>query len=293
MLIKEELLQKGNLSPIECEIANQLLSLGMSIQKKTIRNVAKECYTSPSTLVRLCKKLGFNGWDEFKEKYIDELNYLESHFQNIDANKPFVYGDTDMMIANKLGNLYQETIKDTLNLLHHDSLQHASRIVKNSKRIFVFSIGTSLDIAEAFHEKMLKIGKNVTLSRNEHFQFLEASQMEETDCAIIISYSGETSKIIDIAKLLKQKSIPFITLTSFGNNTLNQLSPCTLYISTREKLISNIASFSSNLSISFLLDLLFSFVFSNDFDNHLKYKIKVSRQLEKSRHSDNSILKED
>lgn len=293
MLVSEMLKNKDDFSLIECDLANYLLLSGENIEKKTVRDIAKDNFISASTVMRFCKKLGFDGWNSFKEKYIEEIHYLESSFNDIDANRPFTSSDTDIIIANKLAALYQETISDTLNLIHHDHLQKASKILKQAKKIYVFSQGTALDMTMTFKEKMLKIGKNIIVSNNINFQFLEACQMTKNDCAIIISYSGETSKMIDIAKLLHENNIPIISLTSFGTNTIHQLSTTSLYISTREKLISNIGHFSSNLSISFLLDLLFCCIFSKEYEKNLQYKIKVSHQLEKTRRSDNQILKED
>lgn len=43
------------------------------------------------------------------------------------------------MIANKMGTLYEETIKDTLSLLQHDSLQKLSLHYPKLK-IFIFTL---------------------------------------------------------------------------------------------------------------------------------------------------------
>ena len=46
------------------------------------------------------------------------------------------------------------------------------------------------------------------------------------------------------------------------------MSDAKLYISTRENLTHNIANFNSNLSIYFLLDLLYASYFSLDYENN-------------------------
>ena len=61
---------------------------------------------------------------------------------------------------------------------------------------------------------------------------------------------------------MSKEKYPFLSLTSFGENTLSQMSTAKLYISTRENLTYNIANFNSNLSIYFLLDLLYASYFS-------------------------------
>ena len=43
------------------------------ILKKNINELAKLSYTSSATISRLCKKLGFNGYKEFKYQYAAEI----------------------------------------------------------------------------------------------------------------------------------------------------------------------------------------------------------------------------
>ena len=49
--------------------------------------------------------MGYSGWNQFKEDFILELQYLNSHFQQINANTPFNSQDNIIKIANKIGTL--------------------------------------------------------------------------------------------------------------------------------------------------------------------------------------------
>ena len=91
-------------------------------------------------------------------------------------------------------------------------------------------------------------------------------------------------------KICQKKNIPFLSLTSFGENTLSQMSTAKLYISTRENLTHNIANFNSNLSIYFLLDLLYASYFSLDYENNFNKKLQLTSKSESTRHSSNPIL---
>ena len=61
---------------------------------------------------------------------------------------------------------------------------------------------------------------------------------------ILISYSGETSKCLFICHKLVERKLSFITITTYGTNSLSSQSDCCLYVSTREKLIDNLGTFS-------------------------------------------------
>lgn len=116
--------------------------------------------------------------------------------------------------------------------------------------------------------------------------------LDQDDCAIIISYSGENSYLINVASLLKEKNIPIIVITSIGENTLSSYARCLLYMSTREKLFSKIANYMAEYSVSLILDILYSCYFRLNYKKNLDYKIKHSKKVESTHFSSNEIIKE-
>ena len=76
MLIIEKLTSKENMSDTEIAIADFIIFIGKNINKSSTRSIAEATYTSPTTIIRFCKKMGFSGFDEFKNEYIKELDYL-------------------------------------------------------------------------------------------------------------------------------------------------------------------------------------------------------------------------
>ncbi len=290
MLIFEKLSLKENLSESEEVVAAFLLEQGIKIRKYSTRNLAEATYTSPATIVRLCKKLGFKGFDDFKEQFLKEIEYLDQHNGNVDINFPFSKDDTMMKAANKIAHLYEDTIQDTISLLQYDSLQKAITLFKYCQTIYVFSAGTSLNQAETFREKMLKIGKHVSITNNLNYQLYEAGCLSNKDVAILISYSGETEKTLQIAQECKSKSVPIIAITSFGENSLSKYAACKLIISTKESMFQNLGDYSTHLSIALILDILYSIYFLQDYEGNYQKKLEKAKILEKLRKSTNSII---
>ena len=71
------------------DIVDYLLSHQSLLHKLSTRDIAKKVYCSSSALIRLAHKLGFQGYSQLKEQLIKEQEYLDSHFDHIDANIPF------------------------------------------------------------------------------------------------------------------------------------------------------------------------------------------------------------
>ena len=290
MLIREKLNMREKMSESEGSIASFILTLGKGLKKYSTRNIAEATYTSPATVVRLCKKLDFKGFDDFKEKFLKEIEYLDQQYGRIDANFPFHKEDTMMNTVHKIYQLYEDTIKDSLSLLHHDSLQQVLKLLKYSQAIYIFSFGTSLNLAESFKERMLKIGKQVIISNNMNYQLYEANCIPKGDVAILISYSGETEKILMVAESCRKRGIPIIAITSFGENTLSQMASCHLIMSTKESLFHNLGDFSTHLSIHFILDILYSTYFLMNYNENYEVKLQNTKSLEKNRSSNNFII---
>ncbi|WP_377863482.1 MurR/RpiR family transcriptional regulator [Bacillus sp. R86525] len=288
MLLIEKM-KEDIFSSSESEIIVYLFKQRENIKDKTTKQISKETYTHPSTLIRIAKKLGYSGWVELKNSFLSEIEYLNSHFSSIDANYPFDDRDSIMTVANKMALLNQTTISDTLSLLNHDDLQRATNMLDQAAHIKVFSMYHNLLICHDFKSKMNRIGKHVSLCTvDPHF---EAVNSNTETCAIVISYSGESEDIVGLLPFLKRKKVPVIALTSIGENTLTKYADCILRITTREKLYSKIGSFSSNESICFLLDLLYACVFSEDYKNNLEYKIRISKYFD-HRKSSNKVMQE-
>jgi DNA-binding MurR/RpiR family transcriptional regulator len=291
MLISNKLESIDSLSKSEEVLANYILSEKENIKNLSTKDLANATYTSPSTVVRLSQKLGFSGWNEFKEKYLEELQYLNRYYASVDPNFPFNAQDTYMNIASKIANLATESITDTLSLLKNEDLKKAVALLDKAQRINVYGTSSSLLMAYDFKHKMLRINRHVEIMNLPGEQLVVAANSSPLNCAILISYSGEVNEVLKIAKILKRKKTPMIVLTSIGENSLKAFADCSFSITTREKLYSKIATYSSNDSIHLILDILYSCLFKNNYSYNLEYKTTMDKDIQE-RFSDNYLLKE-
>lgn len=293
MFIREMLQNKENFSNVESVIADYLLEIKEGIKNESSRHIADSLYISAPSIVRLCKKLGYKGYNDFKDAYLSELDYFSSHFQDINPNLPFSKGEDEMIISNKLGKLYQETVDDTLSLLDREELKKALKILMSAKNIIICSAGIPKDLAEIFKFRLSGINKNVITNHHITDLYYKASYAGPEDCFVFISYSGETEQINYIAEKVKQRKVPAIAITTLGKSWLNELIDCVLYISTREKLYENVGSFCSNVSVLFLLDILYANIFNKNYDMNLANKKQFSIEFERHKKTTNSMLKDD
>lgn len=278
-------IEKTHFSPSESIIIDYILKKGKDIKNMTIAQIANETYTSSPLFIRIAKKLGFDGWNEFKEAYLKELDYLFLN-QEVDANIPFVVNDDIMNIAYNLCVLERETIQDTYSLISHDDLQKAIRLLRNCKYIDVYSRSVHMHIVRSFQERMYILHRHVQLCSLSDELDSTYLMSDQNHCAIIISYSGHAPHIKHLIETLRKKQTSIIAITNLEDNELSLLADVTLRMSSRELIYTKIADFASSLSLKYILDILYSCIFSIHYQQNLDNCIQIAKELDNTQHEE-------
>lgn len=291
MLLTQQL-EELELPHAEAGVVQALLAHGSALRGLSTRQIAARAYTTPATLVRLGQRLGYEGWADFFEAFLEERDYLDRHFQKIDANRPFAVGDSQTVVANKIATLHQESIQDTMALLDYEALQKAVDLLLAARNIYLVGVSVSLDCMLLFKRKMQRLGKNVMMESNQgELLFLTLAATPE-DCAVVVSYSGNTVRVVESMEILHQNGVPAILLTGLGQNLLRPMADCVLHLTTRERLSSKIANFTTEVSSQLLLDILYACYFAADYEKNWDKRLQMTKRAELYRHSDNQIMKE-
>ena len=280
-------------SPNEKVIADYLLREKYAIRKKSTADIAEAVFASKSALVRFAKKLDFQGWVDFKEAFLEELTYLDQQQKGVDANLPFQAKDDLGTIVARLASLKKEAIDDTLSLNKQEAISACIKALAQAETIHIFAVSNNLLNAQEFALQMARIQKDVRIHQLQGEVMFNAYLAKKKSCAIIISYSGETPQLIQIMKILNRQAIPIILLTSVGDNTSTQLASHILRLATREKLYSKIGTFSTDTSITFLLECLYAGIFAQSYETNLALRKQASKFIEFERSSSSEILKEE
>lgn len=278
-------IEKTHFSPSESIIIDYILKKGKDIKNMTIAQIANETYTSSPLFIRIAKKLGFDGWNEFKEAYLKELGYLYLN-QEVDANIPFVVNDDIMNIAYNLCVLERETIQNTYSLISHDDLQKAIRLLRDCKYIDVYSRSVHMHIVRSFQERMYILRRHVQLCSLSDELDSTYLMSDQNHCAIIISYSGHAPHIKHLIETLRKKQTSIIAITNLEDNELSLLADVTLRMSSRELIYTKIADFASSLSLKYILDILYSCIFSIHYQQNLDNCIQIAKELDNTQHEE-------
>lgn len=256
------------------------------IYKYTVGEVAERTFTSKATVVRFAKAMGYDGWKEFMKDYIAELQYRKMHENDIDYNFPFDENSSVAKILDRMEMLQIETIRETKDLIQNDILVEAAERIINARNIVIFSRSPNNYHAGSFARKLCSIGYLARAAVMGEEGLISAA-LGEKDCAVIISYSGnnQTKNPIDKIKILKSNHVPMIGITSGGDNYIRKHIDCVLTMASRERLYTKIANYSTEASLGFILDCLFSVIFAKNYRKNKNFKLLNSRILEQERYT--------
>lgn len=288
--VEETMMQYGGNS--RRSIGEFILKEKDSLHKYSLQEIADQTFTSKAAVVRFAQAMGFSGWKEFVKAFTEEQSYQAQHYTDIDANFPFTKDSRRKDIINQLCSLQVESLLDTADLLDDAPLDECAALLLGSRRVAMFGLNPNLALAEMFKRKMLSIGRQVELPNLGDVGLL-AHSLDKYDCAVIISYSGNSpTGALSVLPTLKQRNVPIIGITSVGDNLLRQKANYTLSISSYERLYSKISTFGTETSILFILNVLFSICFAADYDANVERKIGTARELESTRQTNEQALRE-
>lgn len=242
-------------------IIDYILNHLNEVENITITQLATRSYTSNATIIRLCHKLGFQGFKQLKIALLKEKESHKYSLHDVDYTTPFQSQETLDEIEQNMYSLYQETIHQLHATIHLNEIHNISDMLMNSQRIFIFGIGDAKISAMNFINKIIKIGYFPILATEHDEQSYIINQMKKGDCALFISYSCQNDIYKTGARKLFSKNIPIALITANQNNPIHSFIKHSLYIPDYEK-ENKIATFYSQIAFQYVLNLIYANIYN-------------------------------
>ncbi|CZQ89640.1 sugar isomerase (sis) [Trichococcus palustris] len=283
MTLLKKLQAKQSFTDTEERIADYILANLDDVPDMVIQQLAENTFTSHSAIIRLSQKLGFSGYRSFKVALIHEIQRNKHTPTNVDPNFPFLPMDSSMTIAKKMADLTIETIRKTLVKLDKEKLNKAVELFEKADQIYLFGTGDSQIRARSYQNKFIKINKHLIIADEYGEAAWNALSMGKTDCAMFISYGGNSAAHKKIMKYLNATKIPCILLTGNPEPISSQLCDVVIEVPYDEFDFFKVGTFSSQISFEYILDTLFSIIYAREYTknlNSLKRKEEISKKWE-------------
>lgn len=228
-----------------------------------VRELAKQSDSSQAAVIRFCKHLDFDSFNNFKLRLARDIfaNYDERYIPDLELESE----SSPKTVKRDIIERIQRSTAALEKSVDSESLQQAVNAMVQAGTIVLFGVGASGVVAYDFMQKLVRLGKPVFFTQDIDLQLTAASTIRHTDCAFIVSYSGENSAMIEVATQAKKKGCPIISLTMENENTIRSLSEIKLVVPVSERIYRQGAS-TSRINQLAVVDMLYSLMVSRNLD---------------------------
>lgn len=260
------------MSGTEATIAKYICAHPEEAAHLTVRELADRTYSSPSSVVRLCRFVGFEGYKDFRQALLLNVHTLGETGSHEEAELDGTASIPDIIASITKRNI--QCLQDTQYLLDEAEVTACVELIRRARTILLFGIGASLCVARDAYLKFLRVDKPCVLNDDWHSQLLQARNATAEDVAIVFSYSGQTTEMVECMKAMKETGTPVITVTRSAPSPVAKLADYRLHTATNEFTF-RIGALSSRIAQLNVVDVLYAGFVTAEYDYCMKRFVKT------------------
>ena len=202
-----------SLAPAEQRVGQLVLADPHSFARLPVRELAEKAQVSKPTVVRFCRSMGYDGLADFKLKLAG----------NVAEGVPYVHRSVD--VDDKTSDVLVKVIDNSVaaflqyrNAASSKAVEKAVNAIVDTwrlkKRLEIYGVGNSGVVAQDAQHKFFRLGIGSHATSDPHIQTMGASMLRAGDCVIMISNSGRSKELVDVAHLAHTQGVTVIAITS-------------------------------------------------------------------------------
>jgi RpiR family carbohydrate utilization transcriptional regulator len=204
------------LPPAEQRVARVLLADPRSFATLPVTELAERSHVSKPTVVRFCRSVGYDGLADFKLKLAG----------NVNEGVPFVHRSVDD--DDKAGDIVVKVVDNAVaamlryrNAAAAPAMERAiaalAEACRAGRRIEFYGVGNSGIVAQDAQHKFFRLGVSAHAVSDGHVQVMSATMLAAGDCAVVISNSGRSKDLLDVAEIARKRGATVILITASGS----------------------------------------------------------------------------
>jgi len=212
----------------EQKVARFVLRNPEEVIHMRIVDLATEATVSEPTVVRFCRALGCNGFQDFKLQ-LAQMLASGSQFAQFSMN------DSDS-VAEFSHSIFDSTVGTLLSVrdrLDNDALGRAVNALAMANRVEFYGFGASGAVAFDAQHKFFRLQISTSAYADPHMQNMSAVTLNDGDVVVAISQTGRTKALVASVRLAREAGATVIGLCPSGSPLAEEVS-LPLYIDVHE-----------------------------------------------------------
>lgn len=203
----------------EARVVELVLGSRDFTENTSLQSVASASQVSEAMVVKVAKKLGFDGFRDFRAS-LAAYNRLPI----VDLHQELSPDDSISTIMHKVFRTAIQALEETLAILSAEDIDRAAQLFHGARSRDFYGLGGSAQIARDAAHKFLRIGERVSVQDDAHMMAMSASLLGQGDLVLAFSHSGETSAVIDAVRIAREAGASVVVITNHGGSTLAGLA---------------------------------------------------------------------
>ena len=253
------------LSKSEKKVGEYILNNPKKVADMSTQSLSTACQVSEPTLIRFTRKLGFNGYREFKLQLSANLvsKQLENTPVRVDIN------DSAQEIYEKLTAFTIASLKSTVNTIDGNNLETAANYIylasQKKHQIFLSGMGASTVLIKEFQIKMMRLNIQTVFYEDIHLRLEACTNLKKDDLFICFTTLGSSKENYELIDIAHSRNAKIIIITQYGNSKTSEKADITLYTSVIENNL-RLASQTSIVLQSMIIDTIFLIIALKDYE---------------------------
>lgn len=254
------------LRPSERAVAELVLSDPSRAATMSIGDLAEECGTSTTSVVRFYKKVGYGGYSDLRLDLARETaRESVAHGVPAEVYEDINTADSLQDIVSKIAFNETMSIADTAQVLDVDQLAKAVSAVSGSRKVDIFGVGAGGLVGQDMQQKLHRIGLTSFSWGDPHAALASVALLDADGVAVAISHSGATLDTIDFLKAGKAAGAVTIAITNHADSPLGRAADVVLSTAARETPFRP-GAMGSRIAQMMIVDCLFVGVAQHSYD---------------------------
>ena len=265
------------LKGVEKKVVEYIMQNPERIIKLSITELSEECDSGEATIFRVCKKLGYKGYQELKIKIASEvIEPIKDIHEEVSEN------DNILIIMEKVFKSTIYSLEKTLKINKSDAIEKSVTFLSKAETIAFFGMGGSAALAFDAYHKFLRTGKKCEYHSDTHLQAMIAGLLKKGDCIIAISNTGSNKELIENLAIAKENGVNIISITSNNKSPIGKVSDEVLLSYGKGKSFKSEAT-ESKISALAIIDTLFVAVCLKNKSEYKETVNKIREAIAKKR----------
>jgi DNA-binding MurR/RpiR family transcriptional regulator len=244
-----------NLARSEQRVAAAVVDDPGGTASMTISELAAQCHTSGTTVIRFCRALGFDGYPELRLALAAAAQAAESDGERAVGSD---IGPRDSLseIIKKISYADAKAVEETGAQLSPEMLSVVVDVVVKAHRVDIYGVGASAFVGLDLQQKLHRIGHLVYAWPDPHSAITSAALLGPADVAIGISHTGTTEDTIASLTEARRQRATTVAITNFPGSPIATVADHVLTTAARETTFRS-GAMASRIAALTVVDCLF------------------------------------